>query len=431
MNVRNFLWPVCKSSTLLIAIAICAAWATQSNTILAEDWAQYRGLNGAGVSEKSAPTVWNAQKNVLWKTALPGRGASSPIVVDDKIFLTAYTGYGLKVDQGKVEDLELHTICLSRKTGQELWRKSIKGSSNTQPAKKRVVDHGFATGTCVSDGTIVVSHFGVSGLVAYDLNGKKLWQAEVGDNTTGFGSASSPVMHENLVIINASIESKSVIAFEKSSGKKVWEINDFMRSWSVPCLAKSKDGNVELILNQKNSIHGFDPATGKELWNCEGIMDYIVPQPISNEGVVYCLGGRSNRFIAIRLGGRGDVTKTHKIWELKVGANVTSPVFYKGYLYWASDKGIANCVNAKDGSVMFRKRMPTTQRVYASIVRAGDNLYLTMRDQGVLVLKANPEYQEVAQNRLDSEEVLINATPAITDGKIYLRSDSTLYCIGE
>jgi hypothetical protein len=143
------------------------------------------------------------------------------------------------------------------------------------------------------------------------------------------------------------------------------------------------------------------------------------------------LGGRSNRCLAIRLGGRGDVTDTHKLWEVTTGANVTSPVHFQGRLYWASDKGVANCLDAKTGESIFRERLPTRSRIYASIVRAGSKLYVTTRDKGVLVLNAAEKYEELARNVIADDQDMMNASPAIIGDRLLLRTDSFLYCVGQ
>ncbi|MGY8880501.1 MAG: outer membrane protein assembly factor BamB family protein, partial [Dehalococcoidia bacterium] len=186
-----------------------------------------------------------------------------------------------------------------------------------------------------------------------------------------------------------------------------------------------------LIMNQKNEIFAFDPITGEKLWWCAGVEDYIVPVPVFHDGVVYCLGGRSNRAIAVKLGGRGDVTETHKLWESTIGANVTSPVYHNGHLYWASDKAIENCLRASDGEEVYQQRLPARSRIYSSIVRGGDKLYVTTRDQGIVVLAAKPGYKELAVNVIESDETLFNASPAISGNQLLLRTDAFLYCIGE
>lgn len=399
----------------------------------ANDWPQFRGPSGnATAPDSNPPTKWSDSENIVWKTELPGRGASSPIVFGNQIFLTAYTGFGVVIDEpGDKENLRLHVLCFERDSGKLLWDKSIKASSATQNFGQRVADHGYATATPATDGEAVYASFGVSGVIAYDMEGNFLWEAEIGEGTAGFGSASSPVVHREIVYVNASIESGTLFAFDRKTGKEVWHADSIVKSWSTPCIAEVPGGTPELILNQKNQIFAFDPISGDKLWWCDGVEDYIVPVPVFHDGIAYCLGGRSNRAIAVKLGGRGDVTKTHKLWESTTGANVTSPVYHNGHLYWASDKAIENCLRASDGEEVYRERLPTRARIYSSIVRAGDKLYVTTRDQGIVVLAAKPEYEELAVNVIESDETLVNASPAVSGNQLLLRTDSYLYCIGE
>lgn len=399
----------------------------------ANDWPQFRGPSGnATASDSNPPTTWSDSENIVWKTELPGRGASSPIVFGNRIFLTAYTGFGVDVDDpGDKENLRLHVLCFERDSGKQLWDKSIKASSATQNFGQRVADHGYATATPATDGEAVYASFGVSGVIAYDMDGNLLWEAEIGEGTAGFGSASSPVVYGEMVYVNASIESGTLFAFDKRTGEQAWHVDSIVKSWSTPCIAEVPGGTPELILNQKNQIFAFDPVSGDKLWWCDGVEDYIVPVPIFHDGIAYCLGGRSNRAIAVKLGGRGDVTKTHKLWESTIGANVTSPVYHDGHLYWASDKAIENCLKASDGTEVYRERLPTRARIYSSIVRAGNKLYVTTRDQGIVVLAAKPDYEELAVNVIESDETLVNASPAISGNQILLRTDRYLYCIGE
>ncbi|MDG1874721.1 MAG: PQQ-binding-like beta-propeller repeat protein [Mariniblastus sp.] len=419
-----------------IVLLACVALTTSclvTNTTRGEDWPQFRGPSGNASSADSTPTQWSDTKNLIWKTKIPGRGSSSPIVIGDKIFLTSYTGYGMHDDDpGEKTELRLNTLCFERTSGKMIWNKSIEASANEQEFARRLPDHGYASGTPTSDGKAIYAFFGVSGAVAFDLNGKQLWHNdELGTSTTGFGSASSPVVHQDLVYINASIECKTLFALDKKTGKVVWKKEDIDRSWSSPCLAANKNGVTELIINQKFKVLGLDPKTGKELWTCDGIEDYVVPVPVAKNGIIYCLGGRGNKAMAIQLGGQGDVTDTHRLWIINIGANVTSPVLHQGHLYWASDKGIANCINASNGETIYRERMPTKARVYASIIRAGDHLYLPTRDNGVWVLPAKPDFKAIALNKIESDKTLFNASPAVSHHQLLIRSDKFLYCIGE
>lgn len=418
-----------RSCRRLSVLFCCTAFLLPT---LGADWPQFRGPNGnAGTDDAMTPIKWSDSENIAWKQPLPGRGASSPVVSGHRIFLTAFTGFGMdEQEPGDKTDLRLHTICLDRNTGEIVWDQAIEASPDTQDFNRRVADHGYASSTPVTDGNAVYSFFGVSGVVAYDCEGALLWQANVGTKSAGFGSAASPVLFENLLIVNASIESGTLFAFDKRTGTEVWRVEGINRAWTTPCIAEAPGGEYELVINHKDTIRAINPHTGEQLWECVGIDDYVVPAPISHEGVVYCLGGRKNRCIAVKLGGRGDVTETHKLWEVNIGANVTSPVYYDGHLYWASDKGIANCLDTKTGKDLYRERLPSRGRIYASIVRGGDKLYVTTRDAGILVLRARPKYEELAVNVIDTGQDLINASPAINRNQLLLRTDSFLYCIG-
>ncbi len=400
-------------------------------SVLGNDWARFRGADGNAASpDAQVPLSWSATENVAWKAELPGHGSSSPVVYSDRIYLTSFTGYGLDPDMpGDRKDLRLHVLCFDTTDGRPLWDKSVAASDNEQEVTRRVADHGFATGTPVADESGVYSYFGVSGLVAYDHNGNLRWTALTGDKTAGFGSAASPILYRNLVIINASIESNKVLAFDRDSGKEVWKIDDVDKSWTTPIVGVSADGRDELIVSHKMSVRGFDPATGKELWTCSGIQDYVVPCVVVNDGIAYVLGGRKNQSMAIRLGGNGDVSDTHKIWETNIGANVTSPIYHDGYLYWASDRGIANCLDAGSGESVYKERMKTKERVYASSLLAGGRMYLTTRENGVFAIALGPKYKELAHNVFEGDDGMLNATPAVSGNALLFRTNRFLYCI--
>jgi outer membrane protein assembly factor BamB len=415
-----------KARLLFTGIILVTASSLYSN-----DWPQFRGPNGnASADRASLATQWDDTQNVTWKTKLPGRGASSPIVVGNRIYLTAYTGYAIDPDNfGNKNDLRLHVLSFDRTTGKQLWDQAIQAHPETQKCSRRVIDHGYATSTAVSDGESVFAFFGQTGIVAYSKSGKKLWQTNLGTQSAGFGTASSPVIYNDLVFVNASIESQSLYALNKKTGVIAWKRENVKRSWSTPSLARTKDGQTELVVNQIDMVNAYDPLTGKTIWTCKGIPDYIVPVPIFQNGILYCLGGRSNRSLAIQLGGQGDVTETHKLWDKPIGANVTSPVYADGKLYWSSDKGIMNCVTANSCEEVYRNRLPTKKRIYASIVRGGKHLYVTTRDQGVIVLGISDNYQVIAQNQFKEDQSMLNASPAISQNSLFLRSDRYLYCI--
>lgn len=397
-----------------------------SNASFAKDWIGFRGPGGSGASsETDLPVEWSADSNVAWKLELPGAGASSPTILGDRVYLTCYSGYGTGRNDGRLEDLKLHVIAVDQKTGDIAWQKDVEPK---QPESDRVRDHGYAAATPTTDGERLYVFFGKTGVLAFDLEGNKLWQTSVGDGTDGWGSGTSPVLFEDLVIVNASVESGSLVAIDKKTGDVAWKAQGMRRSWTTPCLVELENGKTELVVSVQRRIIGYDPKTGEELWNCDGIPDYVCPSPIAKDGIVYVLGGRTSRAIAVRAGGRGDVTESHKVWEAKAGANVSSPVIHEGHLYWVSDRNrVAYCVDLKDGSVVYQQRFPA--QPYASTTLGDGKLYVVSRFDGTYVLAAKPEFEILAHNQLE-EDGRFNASPAIADGNLFIRSDTHLYCIG-
>ncbi|MCC9601676.1 PQQ-binding-like beta-propeller repeat protein [Stieleria sp. JC731] len=393
-------------------------------------WNRFRGPNGRGIVSADLPTKWNDNDNLQWRTELPGRGSSSPVSWDGRIFLTAYSGYGFDMESpGERSSLRLHVLCYDLKTGSQIWDCVVEPSEEEQEFSKRLGEHGYASPTPCVDDTGVYAFFGPSGLIAVSPEGELRWRRSLGTNTAGFGAAASPILYDDLVIQNASIESGTLFALDKQTGDVRWKVDEIERAWTTPTIVTTEAGQSELVINQKNAILGLAPQTGKQLWTCDAIEDYVVPCVIQHEGLLYCSGGRSNKTFVIRPGGRGDVSQSHLVWEQSRGANVTSPVVINGFVFWSHDKSIALCLRASDGEEMFRERLPTRSRVYASIVSDGNHLFLTTRDQGILVLKASDRYQEIAINRLGTADEQFNATPAIVDNSLIVRSDRALYCI--
>jgi len=394
-------------------------------TALSEDWPQFRGPGGLGVSQEiGLPVVWSDAENLDWKTELPGFGSSSPITLDDRVYVTCYSGYGTGEPDEKMEDLTLHVICVSQTSGQFIWDQHIQAK---MPEAERVRDHGYAAATPATDGTHLYLFFGKTGVFKFDLSGNQIWQADVGSQTHGWGCGTSPVLYEDLVIVNASVESGSLVAINKENGSEVWRSPGMNSSWSTPHLVALPNGEYELVVNVEDSILGVDPATGNSLWTCDGIHDYVCPSVVSHEGVAYVIGGRQSSAIAVRAGGRGDVTETHRLWEAKAGANVSSPVVVDDHMYWVSDRNnVAYCLRLSDGEVIYSKRFPS--QPYASALAGDSKIYIVTRNDGTYVLAAKPEFKELAHNKLDDQSTF-NASPIISNGSLILRSDHFLYCI--
>jgi outer membrane protein assembly factor BamB len=408
-----------------------------------DDWPCFRGPDRLGISaDKGLPLKWSDSENIVWKTALPGAGASSPITWGDHVYVTCYSGYGQnREDRGRYEDLRRHLVCIARDDGRILWNDAFSNAAADDHYGDFINMHGYASSTPVADATGVYTFFGTSGVRAYAHDGTLRWTQSCGTKYQNFGSGSSPVLFDDLVIINASIEGGALIALEKKTGREAWRVELSGNMRSTPLLLSKGDAH-ELVFhlkavhesgNKQGILAAVDPRSGEKLWQCQALDNYLVPSPIAGEDVIYAMGSYPNCTVAIRAGGRGDVTGTHTLWEIKHGAEICTPVLYEGHLYWANNEsGIAFCVEAKTGKTVYRERLnPRPGRIYASGVIGDGKLYYVSRETGVYVLPAAPRYEVLAHNKLQSDSSVFNATPAVGRGRIFLRSDRYLYCIGE
>ncbi len=421
-----------KLYTRRVTAAICLAALLAASAAGLPDWPRFRGPDGMGTSDaKGLPLSWSHDQNIAWKTPLPGPGASSPIVFNNRIYVTCYTGYFIP-DQpgGSLEELRRHLIALNPTDGSIIWDKSVPARL---PEERRIRDHGYAGGTPAADAERIYAFFGKSGVFAFDHDGKQLWHANVGDKTHGWGSGTSPVLHKDLVFINAAVESESLFALDRSTGDIRWRAGGIRESWNTPVVIKAKSGREELIVAVKGKILAFNPDTGSQLWSCDtDITWYMVPSIVAHDGVVYALGGRSGvAALAVRAGGTGDVTATHRLWTSYKGSNVCSPVFLDGHLYYAHEqRGIACCARADTGEIVYEERLDRAGQIYASTLLADGRIYFLTRDGKTFVLAAKPEFQQLSVNDLNDRSIF-NASPAVIGNRLLIRSDKYLYCIGK
>lgn len=411
-----------------LAALVCISVGTVSQAV---DWPQFRGVGGLGsVQAKSLPVEWDEDTNVAWKEELIGPGGSSPLLHKDRIYLTCYTGWNVPGESGNEKDLQRHLVCLDRKTGKPKWSTPHKAKLPEQDNIRD--DHGYATSTPAVDADRIYVFYGKSGVHAYDHTGKHVWEQDVGDTLNGWGSATSPILHKDLVIVNASIESESLYALDKKTGKKKWEADGIKEAWNTPVLVKAPGGKTELVVAIFRKILAFDPDTGKELWSCDtGIDWYMVPGLVAQDGVIYCIGGRSGGALAIKAGGKGDVTESHRVWTGKKGSNVSSPILANGLMFWANDaQGIACCADLKTGKLLYEERLPRAGQVYASAASGDGKIYYINRTGKTYVVAAKPQFEILATNDLGDRRTLFHASPVLDDGRVYIRSNKYLYCIG-
>jgi outer membrane protein assembly factor BamB len=289
--------------------------------------------------------------------------------------------------------------------------------------------HGYASFTPVTDGKTVYVYWGRSGAAAYDLQGRRLWIKDLGSNAHHYGSAASPILAGNLLIVNASIESGTLFGLDKKTGEVAWKANGIADSRSTPAVIKLANGKEELVLSMKNKTLGVDPLTGKLLWTCDSAPTHVVPMTVVDGDVVFITGGRTPITMAIRGGGRGDVTETHRLWKIRESSTISSPLVSDGLLYWVDRAGIAGCFDAKTGKEIYMARTGLG-RVYASLVMAEGRLYCVSRTKGAIVYTAGREFKELARNELGDESVF-DGTPVIHNSQLLLRSKKFLYCIGK
>jgi outer membrane protein assembly factor BamB len=406
---------------LLLVPAALAALAA-----VGADWLQFRGPGGSGTSDETGlPTTWSSKENIVWRTKLPGPGTSSPIVVGKRVYLTCYSGYGLEPDQGDMDRLMRHLVCIDRARGAILWTRDFKPAlPESRYRRGNDSQHGYSSSTLASDGKRLYAFFGKSGVYCLDLDGKEVWHATVGSGTNGWGSANSPVLYKDLVIVNASIESGSLVALDKGTGKEAWRVKGIRASWNTPVLVDVPGGGTELVLNESSAVLGFDPAGGKELWRVTGFNGYVCPSVVAHKGVVYVVRGEA---LAIRAGGRGDVTRSHVLWRARGSSLVPSPVYHDGHLYWAH--GSAVCLNAATGKEVYRGRLNGSH--YASGLLADGKIYYTSRFGGTEVIAAGPKFRRLAHNKFEDDNSRTNASPIAHEGCLLLRTDRYLYCIGK
>lgn len=392
-----------------------------ANLSHAEDWPQWRGPGGLAVStEKQVPTRWTKTENIRWSALIPGEGSSSPIVWGKRVFVTS--------SQKRGEQRLLHT--LDRDTGELLRSREI---ADDNPEITSSVT-GYAASTPATDGRHVVAFFGNAGVACYDFNGDILWQRRLGEFETELGLASSPVIDGDRVYLLCDHDgapptsfASFLTALDLKTGEPVWTTKrpGLFRSWSTPILVPTPEGKQELVVNAQDELRGYDPASGKLLWHVLGMTDWVTPSPIFGGGHIFATSGKDGPTLAVKPGGRGDVTQSHVVWrEPRGGPYVCSPLLYDGRLYVHTDQGVLTCYEAATGKVVYRQRLGG--KFTASGVAAADHLYLLNEAGECHVIKAGNSFESIAINRLEEP---CYASPAIANGCLFLRTETRLYCI--
>jgi len=429
-----------KTSARALTIALTAGLAVASPRAAQPEWPQFRGPNGSGIAPGDAQpaTTWSDSQNVKWKVALPGPGSSSPIVAGERLFVTCYSGYGDGSSGAGPEKLQRHLICVERKTGKVSWDRSVPAELPEDSYSGNLREHGYASSSPVTDGERVYVFFGKTGVLAFDFAGQQLWKVNLGRQSSNrrWGSGASPILYRNLVIINAAEEGRSVCALDKLTGKEAWKADaaSLELSFGTPVLVECGGGRVDLALAVPGELWGMNPETGKLRWFAQtGIEGNVSPSVVAADGIVYATGGYPRQgTIAVRAGGKGDVTQTNVLWTSQNASYVPSPVVYQEHLFVVNDQGFAMCLEAKTGKLVYRERLPGLsggKPFYASPVLANGHLYAVSRRNGTFFLEAKTEFKLLGQNKLAGDDTDFNATPAVAGNQLFLRSNRFLYCI--
>jgi len=430
---------------LLLLILTCLGGFGNAQT----NWPQWRGTGGSGIStETGVPLEWSESKNIAWKTAIPGRGHSSPIVWGDRVFLTtsiegpivpgaeAVRHYRrgeeyLHPDSvGANHSYTMKLFCLDLKSGRVLWEKTVyEGTVHDNRHKKNT----YASATPATDGRFVYLSFEAEGVYCYDFDGKRIWKTSLGKIAKGgMGPGTSPVLYENLVILQCDQEygeGSFIAAVDKKTGKEVWRVSrDQRRSWATPLLIKTAQ-RTEMVTSGPNEIISYDPGTGRELWSAPGVVSNPIPSPVAGQGLVFVTAGSdTKRAFAIRLGGSGDLAGTSNlVWSYDKGtAYVPSPILYNDYLYLVTDAGAITCIEAGTGKVIYQTRIPMAARFTASPVAFEGKILFVSEDGDSFILKGGPTPEILNANALGEP---VYASPAIVPGRILIRGQDNLYCI--
>ncbi len=421
-------------------------------------WPSFRGSQASGIAERqNLPDRWNLKtgENVLWHTPVPGLAHSSPVVWGHRIFLTSALSSdpnatfrpGLYGDGDASKDRSEHRwmiYALDKRTGKFLWeRVACQGV----PIDKRHIKSTYANSTPATDGRIVVAWFGSQGVYAYDVNGRFLWKVDLGRMDLGaydiptyeWGPASSPIIWNGLVILQCDTQEDSfILALDADTGKTVWKTErDELPSWGTPTVAVTSSG-PELVTNASNYVRGYDPRTGKELWRIGRSSKITAPTPVFADDLFVVVSGRAPErpIFVVRAGARGDLTLPEGeadspavAWSRTGrGSYMPTPLIYDGILYVLANNGILDAYSLQSGEEIYRQRLPSVGSGFsASPVAADGKIYLSNEDGEMLVVAAGRKFAHLATNSMGE---LLMATPALSEGVMYVRSSTSLFAIG-
>jgi outer membrane protein assembly factor BamB len=385
------------------------------------DWPQWRGPAGDGhTTETNVPVTWN-DTSIVWKTALPGIGQSSPVIVGNRIFLTS----ALESGRQRV------VFCVDRQDGKILWQEVVW--TGTPEATHKM--NGWASATCATDGQHVVAFFGVGGLHCFTVDGRKVWSKQLGKFPGPWGTGASPIIIDGLIVQNCDAEGESsLVALDVKTGHVVWQTprdSTPRGGWSTPVLIHG-GGRREVVLNGETLVTSYDPLSGAKLWTCKTFNGRGEPTVTPGNGLLYVVNGKPGDFYALRPGGEGDITQSHMAWHTprKSGRDQPSPIVIGEFVILVSMEGIATGYHALTGKELWKERLGGN---FTSSPIAANGLAYFQDDAGkTTVIKPGPKLEVVAQNTITGAGAeLFRASLTPSRGQIFSRSTTTLYCLGK
>ena len=418
-----------------VAAALCAPYfALEAQQAPGERfWPQWRGPHASGVSRSATPPLeWSESKNVRWKAELPGRGASTPVVWGDRVFVSTAVPTG---GAGQRTQHRFLVMAFNRKDGKVVWQHTAREEAPHEGTHQEFGT--MASASAVTDGQHVIASFESRGIYALDMNGKLVWEKDLGDKTmrNEFGEGSSPALYKDKLFVVWDHQGESfIVALNKATGAELWRSKrDEIDSWATP-LVVEHSGRAQVITGAMRRVRAYDADTGAIVWETSGLTMNPIPSPVTADGLVFLMSGfRGNSLKAIRYAdAKGDITGTpNVVWSLdRDTPYVPSPLLYDGILYFLkSNNGLLSAFEAKTGKPLYQaQRIEAVPNVFASPVGAAGRVYLLGQQGTGVVLKHGPAVEVLATNTLNDK---FDASPALVDGEMYLRGYKTLYCVAE
>jgi outer membrane protein assembly factor BamB len=420
-------------STLFAAVS--ASFLTAS---LHANWPAWRGPLGSGIATaKNVPLHWSATENVRWKVLLPDRGNSTPAVWGNKVFVTQ-----------AIEKDHLRTLmCFSREDGKLLWQSTVTYTEKEESHR----DNPHCSASPVTDGERVIVSHASAGVYCYDMEGRELWKRDLGKQSFGWGSGSSPVLHGDICLVyHGPGKDAQLVALDKKSGRTLWSFAEptidvgkrtdgfrgqepgMICTYSTPIVVKT-GGRDELLMSFPRYLRAFDPKTGKEFWHSDGLNPLIYSSPIYSDGIVVAMGGYFGNTIAVKTGGSGNVTESHRVWNAeRTKAGIGTGIIHDGHIYAVNASGIADCIELKTGKVVWSERVrgdgPKSD-TWSSSVLAGNRIYHLNQSGDCVVFRASPKFELIGANSVGNE--MCNASLVVSNGDVFIRTHQHLWCISE